>query len=134
MLGQKRSFSNNRIPGYRTRGRDYSRKTQNGDAWKNRLWIALAIFGVVLFIGMGRLWANVLRELPNINEIEEFEFKQATVITDKSGQVLYKLFEENRDYINYEDISQHFINATIATEDQRFWDNPGVDRKGTLRA
>ncbi|MBP7848100.1 transglycosylase domain-containing protein [Patescibacteria group bacterium] len=48
--------------------------------------------------------------------------------------MLYKLFEENRDYVTYEDISKYFVDALIATEDQRFRDNPGVDRKGTLRA
>ncbi len=92
------------------------------------------IIGVIILIWWGRLWANVLSDLPNINEIEEFKFKQATVITDRNGEVLYKLFEENRDYVPYEDISHYFVDAIIATEDQRFWDNPWVDWKGTIRA
>ena len=81
-----------------------------------------------------RFYVNVIRELPDISEIENFSFNEATVITDKHGEELYKLFEENREYIPYDDISPHFVNAIVATEDQRFRENPGVDRKGTLRA
>lgn len=76
----------------------------------------------------------VIRELPNISEIEDADFNQTTVITDRNGIELYKLYEENRDYIPFEDISENFVNAIVATEDQRFRDNPGVDRKGIIRA
>lgn len=133
MFSKKRSFRNNRIPGYSS-STGFGRRLADSNARKSRLWIGAMILGTVVLIGFGWLWANVLRDLPNIGEIEEFEFKQATVITDRNGEVLYKLFEENRDYIGYDDISPYFVNALIATEDQRFWDNPGVDRKGTLRA
>lgn len=79
-------------------------------------------------------WKNILKDLPDISEIENFSFKQATIITDKHGEVLYNLFEENRQYIGYEGISENFVNALIATEDQRFWTNPWFDIKWTIRA
>lgn len=90
--------------------------------------------GIPLIAGGTRFYFNIVQQLPNISEIENFDFKQATVITDRNGEELYKLFEENRNYITYDEISQNFVNAIIATEDQRFWTNPGVDWKGTVRA
>jgi penicillin-binding protein 1A len=75
-----------------------------------------------------------MKDLPDIAEIENYSFKQATTITDKHDEVLYTLFEENRQYIPFENMSENFTHALIATEDQRFWTNPGIDRKGTLRA
>jgi penicillin-binding protein 1A len=89
---------------------------------------------IPLVIGAVWFWAAILRDLPDISEIENYNFKQATTITDRHGKVLYTLFEENRQYIPFEDMSDHFVQAIVATEDQRFWTNPGIDIKGTLRA
>ncbi len=79
------------------------------------------------------MYANVLKTLPNIEQIENADFNQTTVITDRNWVELYKLFEENRDYISYDKISPTFVNAIVATEDQRFWENPWVDWKWTVR-
>jgi len=87
----------------------------------------------LILVGI-RFYLNVIRELPDIADIENADFNQTTVITDRNGVELYKLYEENRDYIDYGEISDNFVNALVATEDQRFWENPGVDRKGIIRA
>jgi len=36
--------------------------------------------------------------------------------------------------VPYAQISPHLINATVATEDARFWHHPGVDPIGIIRA
>ncbi len=77
---------------------------------------------------------NVIKDLPSISDIEDADFNQTTVITDRNDEVLYKLYEENRDYIDFDQISENFVNAIVATEDQRYRDNPWVDWKGTIRA
>lgn len=40
--------------------------------------------------------------------------------------------EQNRIWVDYEDISPHLINAVIATEDKRFYEHQGVDWKRTV--
>lgn len=89
---------------------------------------------IVWSIWAARFHTNIIKKLPDISEIENFSFKQTSTIVDRNGEVLFKLFDENRRYIGFDQISEHFINGLVATEDQRFWANPGVDRKGTLRA
>ncbi|MGN0679555.1 MAG: transglycosylase domain-containing protein [Oscillospiraceae bacterium] len=42
--------------------------------------------------------------------------------------------EENRIWVDYEDISPNIINAVIAKEDKRFWDHKGVDWRRTVAA
>lgn len=42
--------------------------------------------------------------------------------------------EENRIWVDYEDISPNLINAVIAKEDKRFWDHDGVDWRRTVAA
>lgn len=40
--------------------------------------------------------------------------------------------EQNRIWVDYENISPHLINAVIATEDKRFYEHQGVDWKRTV--
>ena len=42
--------------------------------------------------------------------------------------------DENRVWVDYKDIPEDLINATVAIEDQRFWTHPGVDWKRTAKA
>lgn len=44
------------------------------------------------------------------------------------------MFEENRQYVAYENIAQHFVNWLVATEDQRFRENAWIDPIGMVRA
>ena len=61
-------------------------------------------------------------------------FSQATDIQDRNGKSLYKLYEQNREYVQFSGISQNMINGIIAMEDQRYWDHNGLDPMGILRA
>ncbi|MBQ7617117.1 transglycosylase domain-containing protein [bacterium] len=48
--------------------------------------------------------------------------------------MLYKIFDENREFVNLSDINQHMIDAIVAIEDQNFWNNEGLDPMGIFRA
>jgi 1A family penicillin-binding protein len=61
----------------------------------------------------------------------------STRIYDRNGHLLYEIVDPSggrRILVPYEQISPHLINATVATEDERFWQHPGVDPLGILRA
>ena len=61
----------------------------------------------------------------------------STRIYDRNGHLLYEIVDPSggrRILVPYEQISPHLINATVATEDERFWQHPGVDPIGILRA
>ena len=42
--------------------------------------------------------------------------------------------DENRVWVEYNDIPENLINATVAIEDQRYWNHPGVDWRRTAKA
>ncbi|MDE0312674.1 MAG: transglycosylase domain-containing protein [Caldilineaceae bacterium] len=53
---------------------------------------------------------------------------QTTFVYDRNGELLAELIGEGRrEWVSLDRISQHLINATIATEDATFFTNPGVD-------
>jgi len=56
------------------------------------------------------------------------------MIADRNGKELYKIFDENRQYISIDQISPILQDAIVATEDQTFWSNAGVDFYGIAKA
>lgn len=95
-----------------------------------RLWSGI-VAGVwfLLFYGI------FLFGMPSISEIET-SFKESSIIYDREGNQLYTIYggDENRQYIPYDQISPHTVNALVAMEDQRFFSNIGFDIFGIARA
>jgi hypothetical protein len=74
---KKPNRSYQKIPGY-------SAKRRPSDAWKAWLWVAIIFLSIPVVIGASWFWLNILRDLPDISEIENYNFKQATTITDRN--------------------------------------------------
>ena len=71
-------------------------------------------------------------EIYDLNEIDDVEIK--SLILDRKGRELGRIFVENRDKIKIDDVPEVMINALVAGEDQRFFKHDGIDRIGVLRA
>lgn len=68
----------------------------------------------------------------DLNKLPKME--SASVILDRSGQQMGKIFIQNRLPIPYEQIPKGMVNAVVAEEDNRFFEHHGVDYFGVLRA
>src|SRR5207248_9122071 len=58
-------------------------------------------------------------------------------ILDRNGKLLYQYVDDIeglRKPVALSDVSPAFVAATIATEDENFFSNPGVNMKGLVRA
>jgi membrane peptidoglycan carboxypeptidase len=59
------------------------------------------------------------------------------IILDRNGKFLYQFVDDEdgvRTPVKLEDVSPYLIAATIATEDASFFENPGVNFRGLVRA
>ncbi|USN57311.1 MAG: hypothetical protein H6766_02390 [Candidatus Peribacteria bacterium] len=56
--------------------------------------------------------------MPDINIDDFHTLPQASIITDREGNELFRFYEENRRRVSYASISPNMINAIVATEDQ----------------
>jgi len=78
------------------------------------------------------------KSLPTIEEIRNRTVAQSTKIYDREGEViLYELGDsQKRTLVSLQDMPDSLKNATVAIEDERFWDNnrPVVDWRGIVRA
>ncbi len=64
---------------------------------------------------------------PGIATLRKSKVERPSVVLAADGQVLTRYQRVNREWVPLEDISEHAVQALIATEDHRFYDHPGVD-------
>lgn len=92
-------------------------------------------FGVFL-VAAGALYCTFLWfTLPDISDPKSLFAPQSTVITDRNGIELYRLFnEQDRTFVPSAQIPDSMKNAIIAIEDQRFYDRGCLDIRAIARA
>ncbi len=98
---------------------------------KKRWWV----FPVLLvLIGIG-LFAFFLRSLPSPKLLAEFPYPESTQIYDRNDKLLYEIHgEENRIPVKVDELPKHLIDATLAIEDEKFYNHHGFDLRGITRA
>ncbi|HVM25448.1 MAG TPA: transglycosylase domain-containing protein, partial [Candidatus Limnocylindrales bacterium] len=73
--------------------------------------------------------------LPDPRVILDVEMPQSTHVYDRTGQRLLARFEcENRESVDFADLPDHIVDATVAAEDRTFWTNDGIDYSAVVRA
>ena len=110
-------------------------------SWKKKFWFWKFLWIFLLFLIIAWIWVvaiwmeiNVFKNLPDVSQVKDMVFSQATVIQDRNGVELYKFFDENREYVEIDKISDHMINAIVAMEDQNYWEHEWLDPWGIFRA
>jgi penicillin-binding protein 1A len=102
-----------------------------------RLRLALIVFGLAVLAlvstAFGMMMA-VASDLPQLENRTEFKHAQNSLLTDVHGDYLATLADQGRIIIPTRDIAPAMQHAIIAIEDERFYQNQGVDLRGTTRA
>ncbi len=110
--------------------------------WFKKHWKDIIIDTFLSFFVLGLLaaggvfiWVSTL-EIPDLSAFEQRRVLQSTKIYDRTGEILlYDLHTDvKRTIIPFEDISYHIKNATVAIEDDQFYNHFGVDIRAIIRA
>ena len=111
------------------------KKKKNINPFKGKIkYIILTVFFLSGSIVMSWFYLNILRDLPDVNEIYNPP-KLSTAILDRNGVVLYKFYDdENRSWVSINKIPVYLIQATIAIEDKDFYKHHGISLKGIVNA
>ncbi|NDJ61877.1 MAG: hypothetical protein GYB67_12175 [Chloroflexi bacterium] len=93
----------------------------------------LTLIGLVLTATLG---AQLEQELQaQVAQFDDYTNFASTFYYDRHGQLLYEDFNEGRrTNVRFEDFPDYLIAATVATEDDTFWTNPGFEAEATIRA
>lgn len=103
--------------------------------------IRLALLAIVFVMIVGcfaafGVYNGVVSKSPSLDSINVVPTSYASTIYYSDGVTIAKTLAasgSNREYVTYDNISEHAINAFIALEDQRFWDHNGIDIQGIFR-
>ncbi len=97
---------------------------------------SIASVGVIAAGGAAGVAIAALDQgLPDVQEFRDLGFSEPTKILDRSGKVeLARFWNERREVIDFGEIPPLVLDATTATEDDTFWDNPGFDLEATVNA
>lgn len=114
-----------RKPATRPPGRPRARR------WIRGL-IAASIWAIVLLAGVIGWFAW---DMPNPDDVLALETRRpAVTVTASDGTSLMKVGDLYGAPVTLADLPAHLPQALLATEDRRFYDHPGVDPIGILRA
>ena len=98
--------------------------------------IGIFIFAIGILTAAGVLFWVTTLEMPDLSSFEERRVLQSTKIYDRTGEImLYDLHQDvKRTVVPFENISRHLKNATIAIEDDQFYNHYGIEPKAIIRA
>jgi penicillin-binding protein 1A len=73
--------------------------------------------------------------MPNITTLENPKIDLASQVISEDNKVLgaFYYMNQNRTYVDYDELPDYLIKALIATEDRRFFRHSGIDAKGLAR-
>ncbi len=86
------------------------------------------------FVSIMGLYLYVSPNLPSIESLKDIKFQVPLRIYSKDGLLLGEFGEKRRIPLEYKDIPEKLVLAILGAEDDRFFEHPGVDYQGILRA
>ena len=93
-----------------------------------------ATLGVCIAAGVIGAYYYVEPGLPRAETIREIPLQIPLRIYSRDGRLIEEIGERRRILVTYEDVPEHVVSAFIAAEDRRFFEHPGIDYQGILRA
>ncbi|QKF59910.1 penicillin-binding protein 1A [Aliarcobacter lanthieri] len=101
-------------------------------------FLTKAIFFISLVVGaiILVLIYDLYEEIKDdIDSVVNYQPKQSTQFFDKNGKLLANTFkDENREYVNYDDIPARVIEGLVAIEDTQFFEHFGINPDAISRA
>ncbi|MGM0501749.1 MAG: transglycosylase domain-containing protein [Bacillota bacterium] len=95
--------------------------------------LTILIFAILLGSSIGIVtW--VIKESPDISDYGQWKTSESTIIYASNGKPITRLYEENRTYVDLDQLPNDLQHAVVAIEDERFRNHHGLDFKGILRA
>lgn len=98
-------------------------------------WIIFSAPFAILFIFLVLAALGALGYMPDIKTLENPKINLSSQVISDDGKVLGTYFyrNQNRTYVDYNELPHHLVDALIATEDKRFYRHSGIDAKGVAR-
>ena len=88
---------------------------------------------VVLLFSLSTLWYFSIG-LPDYKKLSNYQPPISSRVYSNDGKLIAEYAIEKRLFVPYDSIPEVVINSFLSAEDKNFFDHPGIDAKGILRA
>jgi len=105
--------------------------------WLRFVAFPLAVLAGLLVAGLlavGLVVVLAYPQLPSLDALTAYQPKIPLRIYTAEGILIGEFGEERRSVISITEVPQQLKNAVIAAEDERFYEHPGIDYVGVMRA
>lgn len=101
---------------------------------RRSVWLFLgSAFFTFLIFGVAVL-LYFAKDLPSIRGLDTIEKQPGITMKTRDGLILASYGDVYGDYVPYEELPPHLVEAVLATEDRRFFEHAGIDIFGIARA
>ncbi|WP_198508867.1 transglycosylase domain-containing protein [Bacillus sp. FJAT-44742] len=100
---------------------------------KRKILLWMAMLSAVFGLGVAIYFAVVVIGTVAIDE-KQLVMNETSHIYDTDGELIAKLFQEDREVVDINDVPSHVQNAFVAIEDVRFYNHQGIDPRAIGRA
>lgn len=97
------------------------------------LWLTL-IGSATAAISIAALYYYLEPTLPSTESLKSVKFQVPLRVFSNDNKLIAEFGEMRRIPLSYQEIPEQMVQAFLAAEDDRFFEHPGVDYKGLLRA
>lgn len=100
---------------------------------KKGFWALLSL-SISAFILIAGIVIYFELQLPNVSMLKDVEMQVPLKIYTSDGKLIGEYGFERRNPVPLNQIPKQLVQAVLATEDQRYYDHPGVDIYGLIRS
>ena len=99
-----------------------------------RLFVLFVLLSTLFVTIVVLVYLLLVPKLPDATTLKDTELQTPLRLYTAEGLLMAEFGEQRRIPVEFEDIPEQIIHAFIAAEDERFFQHPGVDYQGLLRA
>lgn len=80
------------------------------------------------------VFAFIYRQLPPIDTLADYRPRVPLRVWSADGKLIGEFGEERRDFVRLSEVPEHVKHAILAAEDDGFYEHPGIEITGIIRA
>ena len=100
---------------------------------KNILFISLSLLLLIGILIFSVLW-TYSNNIPDYKFLKNYKPPVSSKVYSGDGKLVADFSKEKRVFVPYNSIPKNVVNSFLSAEDKNFFNHPGVDAKGILRA
>jgi penicillin-binding protein 1A len=97
-------------------------------------FVFIILCSFLVFIAAGAVYFFLAPKLPDTQTLKQTQLQIPLRVFSSEGKLMAEFGEKRRIPVKYDEIPEQLIHAFLASEDDRFYQHPGVDYQGIIRA